>query len=92
MRKIKEVITGNTELKRDLGLAAAVAIVVGNCIGSGIFTSVASLAAASNPKTAIMAWIITAAGSLADCFELCQSGNRAAQNRGTDCLHQGCFW
>jgi basic amino acid/polyamine antiporter, APA family len=55
---------GNIELKRELGLAAAVAIVVGNCIGSGIFTSAASLAAASNPKTAIIAWIITSAGSL----------------------------
>jgi amino acid transporter len=64
MKKIREVIAGNTELKRDLGLAAAVAIVVGNCIGSGIFTSVASLAAASNPKTAMLAWIITSAGSL----------------------------
>jgi amino acid transporter len=56
--------SGNIELKRELGLAAAVAIVVGNCIGSGIFTSAASLAAASNPKTAIFAWIITSAGSL----------------------------
>lgn len=56
--------SGNVELKRELGLAAAVAIVVGNCIGSGIFTSAASLAAASNPKTAIFAWIITSAGSL----------------------------
>lgn len=62
--------SANIELKRDLGLTAAVAIVVGNCIGSGIFTSAASLAAASNPKTAILAWIITAAGSLliALCF------------------------
>ena len=55
---------GKLELKRELGLAAAVAIVVGNCIGSGIFTSAASLAAASNPKTAILAWIITSVGSL----------------------------
>ena len=52
------------ELKRELGLAAATAIVVGNCIGSGIFTSAASLASASNPKTAIIAWVITAIGSL----------------------------
>jgi basic amino acid/polyamine antiporter, APA family len=27
-------ISGNMELKRELGLAAATAIVVGNCIGS----------------------------------------------------------
>lgn len=65
MRKSNVVkSSGNIELKRELGLAAAVAIVVGNCIGSGIFTSAASLAVASNPKTAILAWIITSAGSL----------------------------
>jgi APA family basic amino acid/polyamine antiporter len=65
MSKINEIETpGKLELKRELGLAAAVAIVVGNCIGSGIFTSAASLAAASNPKTAIIAWVITAVGSL----------------------------
>jgi len=57
-------ISGNIELKRELGLAAATAIVVGNCIGSGIFTSAASLASASNPKTALIAWVITAIGSL----------------------------
>lgn len=65
MSKINEIqSSGKLELKRELGLAAAVAIVVGNCIGSGIFTSAASLAAASNPKTAIFAWVITALGSL----------------------------
>jgi amino acid transporter len=65
MSEINEIKSpGNLELKRELGLAAAVAIVVGNCIGSGIFTSAASLAAASNPKTAIIAWVITALGSL----------------------------
>ena len=65
MSKINELISSDKlELKRELGLAAAVAIVVGNCIGSGIFTSAASLAAASNPKTAIIAWVITSLGSL----------------------------
>ncbi|HEX7492959.1 MAG TPA: amino acid permease [Bacteroidales bacterium] len=56
--------TQNLELKRELGLTAAIAIVIGNIIGSGIFTSAASMAAASNPKTAIIAWVITALGSL----------------------------
>ena len=41
--------TGNGKLKRDLGLWAATAIVIGNMIGSGIFTAPQSLAAASNP-------------------------------------------
>ena len=79
MAKINEFnSSGNIELKRELGLAAAVAIVVGNCIGSGIFTSAASLAAASNPKTAILAWIITSAGSL--------------MNRWSYCLYKSCLW
>ena len=52
------------KFKRELGLAAATAIVVGNMIGSGIFLAPASLAAQSNPKTTIIAWIITAIGSI----------------------------
>ncbi len=60
----KTKTTGSVELKRELGLAAATAIVVGNVIGSGIFMSPASLAAATNPKSALLAWVITAVGSL----------------------------
>lgn len=51
-------------LKRDLGLGAATAIVIGNMIGSGIFTAPQSLAASANPTTAIIAWVITSIGSL----------------------------
>ncbi len=70
------------ELKRDLGLAAAVAIVLGNCIGSGIFTSAASLAAASNPKTAILAWIITAVGSLLIALSFASLGTALPRTGG----------
>ncbi|CDF59262.1 amino acid permease [Thermobrachium celere] len=52
------------ELKRELGLLPATAIVVGNMIGSGIFMAPQGLAAASNPKSTIIAWIITALGSM----------------------------
>lgn len=51
-------------LKRDLGLFAAIGIVVGNTIGSGIFMAPQGLAAASNPKATIIAWIITSIGSI----------------------------
>lgn len=51
-------------LKRELGLGAATAIVVGNMIGSGIFTSPQSLARVSTPLTTIGAWIITGIGSI----------------------------
>jgi amino acid transporter len=70
------------ELKRELGLTAAVAIVVGNCIGSGIFTSAASLAAASNPKTAIIAWIITSAGSLLIALSFASLGTAMPRTGG----------
>jgi amino acid transporter len=52
------------KLKRELGLAAATAIVVGNMIGSGIFMAPQGLAAASNPKATMIAWVITAFGSM----------------------------
>ena len=83
MEKIKDVIgSGNIELKRELGLTAAVAIVVGNCIGSGIFTSAASLAAASNPKTAILAWIITSIGSLLIALSFASLGTAMPRTGG----------
>jgi basic amino acid/polyamine antiporter, APA family len=74
--------SANMELKRELGLAAATAIVVGNCIGSGIFTSAASLAAASNPKTAIIAWVITAIGSLLIALSFASLGTAMPRTGG----------
>lgn len=56
--------TAANPLKRNLGLGAATAIVIGNMIGSGIFTAPQSLAASANPSSSIIAWIITAIGSL----------------------------
>jgi basic amino acid/polyamine antiporter, APA family len=83
MNNIKfEDNSGKIELKRELGLAAAVAIVVGNCIGSGIFTSAASLAAASNPKTAIIAWIITSVGSLLIALSFASLGTAMPRTGG----------
>jgi basic amino acid/polyamine antiporter, APA family len=73
---------GNIELKRELGLAAATAIVVGNCIGSGIFTSAASLAAASNPETSIIAWVITAIGSLLIALSFASLGTALPRTGG----------
>lgn len=56
--------TENGGLKRELGLTAATAIVVGNMIGSGIFMAPQSMASASNPKIIMLAWLITAIGSV----------------------------
>jgi amino acid transporter len=83
MSKINDTMdSGKIELKRELGLMAATAIVVGNCIGSGIFTSAASLAAASNPKTAIIAWIITSVGSLLIALSFASLGTALPRTGG----------
>jgi basic amino acid/polyamine antiporter, APA family len=83
MSKISETISsGKIELKRELGLWAAVAIVVGNCIGSGIFTSASSLAAASNPKASIIAWIITSVGSLLIALSFASLGTALPKTGG----------
>jgi amino acid transporter len=73
---------GGNKLKRELGLAAATAIVVGNVIGSGIFMSPASLARASNPKTAIIAWVITAIGSLLIALSFANLGSKMPKTGG----------
>lgn len=52
------------KLKRELGLGAATAIVVGNMMGSGVFTSPQTLAQVANPFTNILAWVITGIGSV----------------------------
>jgi len=49
--------------KRELGLIACVALVVGNMIGSGIFLLPSSLAPYG--KFALMAWVLTSLGAIA---------------------------
>ncbi|MBU3805076.1 MAG: amino acid permease, partial [Candidatus Cellulosilyticum pullistercoris] len=63
-------------LKRELGLATATAIVVGNMIGSGIFTSPQSLAQVSSPFITILAWIITGAGSIVLALSFANLGSK----------------
>lgn len=52
----------NTSLKRDLGLLAAITIVVGNMIGSGVFGLPSALAKVATPFIVISAWIMVAIG------------------------------
>ena len=71
-----------SNLKRELGLMAAIAIVVGNIIGSGIFMAPASLAAVTNPKTAMIAWIITAIGSILIALSFANLGSAMPKTGG----------
>ena len=74
--------SGGSKLKRELGLGAATAIVVGNIIGSGIFMAPASMARASNPTTAIIAWIVTAIGSLLIALSFANMGSAMPKTGG----------
>jgi basic amino acid/polyamine antiporter, APA family len=51
------------ELKRELGLWTATALVIGNMVGSGIFLLPSSLAATAGPAS-ILAWVFTGIGAL----------------------------
>lgn len=53
----------NTSLKRDLGLFAAISIVVGNMIGSGVFGLPSALAKIAIPSLIILAWVVVAIGA-----------------------------
>jgi APA family basic amino acid/polyamine antiporter len=79
-KRIKNLEDNN--LKRELGLAAAIAIVIGNIIGSGIFMAPASLAAVTNPKTAMIAWIITAIGSILIALSFANLGSAIPKTGG----------
>ncbi|MEG0773243.1 amino acid permease [Clostridium sp.] len=70
------------KLKRELGLGAATAIVVGNIIGSGIFMSPASFARVTNPKVSMIAWIITAIGSLLIALSFSNLGSKMPKTGG----------
>jgi amino acid transporter len=70
------------KLKRELGLTAATAIVVGNMIGSGIFTAPQTLASVSSPYATILAWIITGLGSLVLALSFAKLGTKYPSTGG----------
>lgn len=72
----------NVGLKKELGLVAATSIVVGNMIGSGIFMAPQNLAAASNPKSTMIAWAITSIGSIFIALVFARLGEKYPTNGG----------
>jgi APA family basic amino acid/polyamine antiporter len=61
--KLAEPAAAAPKLKRQMGLWMAVALVVGNMVGSGVFLLPASLAAAAGPVS-IIGWIFTGVGAM----------------------------
>lgn len=82
MSKNSDPLNDGAKLKRELGLGAATAIVVGNIIGSGIFMSPASFARVTNPKVSMIAWIITAIGSLLIALSFANLGSKMPKTGG----------
>ena len=54
----------SSHLKRDLGLIAAISIVIGNMIGSGIYGLPSALAKVATPSITLLAWVSVAAGAI----------------------------
>jgi basic amino acid/polyamine antiporter, APA family len=70
------------QLKKGLGLAAATALVMGNMIGSGIFMMPNTLANASGPGAALLAWGFTGIGSILLALTFANLGSRYPQTGG----------
>ena len=69
----------NVNLKRDLGLFATIAIIVGQMIGSGIYMAPQGLAELANPKVAILAMFITGVGTLFLAFSFAKLDSKEAR-------------
>ena len=82
MDKNNQIMKDGGELKRELGVWSATAIVVGNIIGSAIFMSPASFARVTNPKVAILAWILTMIGSLFIALSFANLGSKMPKTGG----------
>jgi APA family basic amino acid/polyamine antiporter len=68
-------------LKREMGLWMATALVIGNMVGSGIFLLPSSLAGAAGPVS-IIGWLFTGAGALALAFVFARLGRAFPRTGG----------
>ncbi len=72
----------NTTLKKDIGLVIATALVTGNMMGSGIFMLPATLAQKSGTGATMIAWIITAIGSIFLALSFAKLGSKIPKTGG----------
>lgn len=70
------------KLKKEIGLLVATALVTGNMIGSGVFMLPATLAQNSGPGASLIAWIITAIGSMLLALSFANMGAKFPKTGG----------
>lgn len=70
------------ELKKELGLFMATALVIGNMVGSGIFMLPATLAQKSGPGATMIAWILTGIGSIFLALSYAKLGSKIPKTGG----------
>lgn len=69
-------------LKKDIGLFIATALVTGNMMGSGIFMLPASMAKTAGPLATILAWMLTAGGSIFLALSFAKLGSKFPKTGG----------
>lgn len=69
-------------LKKDIGLIIATALVTGNMMGSGIFMLPATLASKAGPGSTMLAWLITGIGSIFLALSFGKLGSKIPKTGG----------
>ncbi|MCY6371906.1 APC family permease [Clostridium ganghwense] len=70
------------QLKKEIGLLTATALVAGNMIGSGIFMLPTTLASISGPGSIMIAWLITGLGSIFIALSCANLGSKISESGG----------
>lgn len=75
-------MSNEANLKKELGIVIATALVVGNMMGSGIFMLPATLASKAGPGPVMLAWLLTGAGSILLALSFASLGSKIPKTGG----------
>lgn len=70
------------ELKKEIGLFTATALVISNMVGAGILMLPATIAQVAGPGATIIAWILTGTGALIMALTFANLGSKIPRNGG----------
>ena len=70
------------ELKKEIGLFTATALVISNMVGAGILMLPTTLAQVAGPGATIIAWILTGIGALVMALTFANLGSKIPKNGG----------